>query len=86
MNIEKALIDPTNVFRHPRDVLLAESLSKKQKIQVLRRWEYDARELQVATEENMAGGPADRLDEILEALNQLGANKALDCSSPTKHG
>lgn len=86
MNIEKALLNPTSVFRHPGEVLFAESLSKKQKVQVLRRWEYDARELQVAAEENMAGGPEDRLDEVLKALHKLDADVDFDHSSPTKHG
>jgi len=86
MNFKKALLNPTSVFRRPSDVLLAESLSKNQKIQVLRRWEYDARELQVAAEENMAGGPEDRLDEILKVLHQLDAIIDLDHSPPTKHG
>jgi len=86
MNLSKALLDPTSAFRHPRDVLHAKSLSKKQKAQVLRRWEYDARELQVAAEENMTGGPEDQLDEILNALHQLDEKMDFEHSSPTKHG
>jgi len=33
-----------------------QSLNTDQKIQILRRWEYDARELAVAEEESMSGG------------------------------
>ena len=62
MNFKKALLDPTSVFRHPSDVLLAEYLSKEQEVQILRSWECAARELQVAVEENMVGGPEDNLD------------------------
>lgn len=54
-DIEKAMFDPTAVFRAPEEVLLREDMSREQKIEVLRRWAYDARQLQVADEENMGG-------------------------------
>lgn len=86
MNIDKAMLDPANMFSCPADVLYSPALSQEQKISILRRWEYDARELQVAEEENMAGGPPDILDEILAALHHLNADIDLDHSSPTKQG
>ncbi len=72
-DIEKAMFDPTAVFRTPEEVLLREDMSREQKIEVLRRWAYDARQLQVADEENMGGQESDILDEILRALHALDA-------------
>ncbi len=54
-DIEKAMLNPTTVFRTPDEVLLREDLSREQKIEILRRWAYDARQLEVAEEENMGG-------------------------------
>jgi hypothetical protein len=85
-DIGKALINPASVFRAPRDVLTAEALSLEQKIEILRRWEYDARELQVAEEENMPGDDNGLFDEILLALHALGAGIDTTHSPPTKHG
>lgn len=71
VDIDKALLDPTTVFGSPDEVLKSEELSRGQKISILRQWEYDARELQVAEEENMIGTNGDILDQIMRALLQL---------------
>jgi hypothetical protein len=74
IDVEQAKLDPTSIFAHPRDVLANQALSREDKIDILRRWAYDARELEVADEENMGGAKAGAsLDEILKCLNQLGA-------------
>lgn len=86
MNIERALIDPSSVFTSPSEVCRAPTLTHEQKIEILRRWEYDARELQVAADENMGNGPEGMLDEVLAALHQLGAPADTDDSPPTKQG
>jgi hypothetical protein len=86
MDIEKILTDPADAFACPADVLSEASLTREQKIKILRRWEYDARELQVAEEENMGGGPPDMLDEVLKALRHLHAEVHRDRSPPTKQG
>ncbi len=54
-DIDKAMLDPTAVFRTPEEVLLREDMTRDQKIEILRRWAYDARNLEVAEEENMGG-------------------------------
>ncbi len=72
-DIEKAMLDPTAVFRTPEEVLLREDMTREQKIEVLRRWAYDALQLQVADEENMGGQQPDFLHEILCALQALDA-------------
>ncbi len=80
------MLDPTSIFACPSDVCDEQSLTRDQKIKILRRWEYDARELQVAEEENMGGGPEDVLDEVLLALHRLDAVVDIEHSPPTKQG
>ena len=86
MDIEKALLNPETVFSDPKAILDQKDLSREQKIGILRRWEYDARDLEVAEEENMAGGPPSLLGEILNALRRLDAPTDVEHSPPTKHG
>lgn len=86
MDIKKALLDPTSIFTRPEDVLAEASLSREQKIEILRRWEYDARELEVADDENMGGGSPDVLDRVLDALRRLDAEADLEKTPPTKQG
>lgn len=83
---EKANLDPTSVFSTPEDVYNEETLTQEQKISILRRWEYDARELAVAEEENMTGGPPSRLEEVLRVLNRLVEEQDKGPSAPTKQG
>lgn len=86
MNLEKALLNPSGAFARPLDVLSDTSLSREEKIRILRRWEYDARELEVAEEENMAGGPPDQLGQVLEAMHLLEVSIDPEHTPPTKHG
>lgn len=83
--IESALIDPSGVFDRPEAVVSRKDIDRKTKIEILRRWEYDARELQVAEEENMAGGESDLLDRVLKAIDSLQPTD-VDKKAPTKHG
>jgi hypothetical protein len=85
IDFDKALLDPALVFNNPADVLHSRELSRSQKIQILQRWEYDVRELQVAEEESMRGPQSVTLDVVLNALRALGAEPK-DRSAPTKHG
>ncbi len=81
------MLDPTTVFRGPEDVLQRDELTREQKIEILRRWGYDALELQVAEEENMGSEqPSDILDRVLQALRALNAGPDSEHSPPTKHG
>jgi hypothetical protein len=86
--INRALTNPSATFKRPQEVVESNDLSREQKIEALRRWEYDARELQVADEEGMA--PAEPqpviLDAILNALRSLGAPADVEHSAPTKQG
>ena len=42
IDMDRALLDPGSVFATPEDILRHDGLSKEQKIEILRRWEYDA--------------------------------------------
>ncbi len=87
IDLGKALQDPTAVFRGPEDVLQRDELTREQKIEILRRWEYDELELQVAEEENMGSEQtSDILDRVLQALRALNAGPDSEHSPPTKHG
>lgn len=85
-DIDKALLDPTSVFKAPEDVLKALDITREQKIEILRRWEYDARELQVADDESMTGGNNNLLQRVLESLSALGYVPDPDNNPPTKQG
>jgi hypothetical protein len=83
---EKALLNPNSVFKTPEEILNRNDLSRQQKVEILRRWEYDVRQLQVAEEESMAGPQLVTLDNILNALRARGAPVETDRSAPTKQG
>jgi len=89
IDVQRALINPSVVFQTPQEVIERNDLSRQQKIEILRRWEYDVRELQVAEEEGMKsppGSPVITLDIILKALRSLGAAADVEHSAPTKQG
>ncbi len=86
MDIEKAMLDAASVFASPDAVVRDQSITREQKLKILKRWAYDARELEVAEEENMRGGPPSMLGEILNALHGLESDIDTDHSPPTKQG
>ena len=88
VNVKEALLNPGAVFHRPEEVVQDGRLSREQKIEILRRWEYDARQLQVADEESMTAPRAEAvsLDTILKALRGLGAPANVEHSAPTKQG
>jgi hypothetical protein len=85
---EKALLDPASAFTSPEQVLTSAELSREQKIEILHRWEYDARQLEVAEDENMLSDSdqPDILDDILRCLHALSAGFDATRSAPTKQG
>lgn len=86
MKLEQALLDPASVYQAPAEVLADNTLTREEKIKVLRSWEYDARELEVAEEENMGGGRPSLLGQVLSALHRMDAEVDLEHSPPTKQG
>lgn len=89
VDLETAKLNPASVFKRPANVLADNTLSRHDKIDILRRWAYDEREMAVAEEENMTGGLPDKynlLDEILACLLELGIEGDEVNPPPTKHG
>tara|TARA_R110002096_G_scaffold346647_2_gene540163 strand:- start:3880 stop:4170 length:291 start_codon:yes stop_codon:yes gene_type:complete len=85
--VRKAIVDPASVFTNPMAVVDDETLSTECKIEILRRWEYDAKEMQVADEEGFpAREPGTLLDAVIAALHRLGAGPDLEHSPTTKQG
>jgi hypothetical protein len=70
----------------PNDVLSDPDLTDTQKIEVLRRWEYDASEVSVAEEKGMAHTDGITLYQVLQALHQLIPDIDSDRRPPTKQG
>lgn len=85
VTMDQALLDPADVFAKPDDVLAHTGLSHDQKVEILRRWEYDASEAAVALEEGMPGSESELLAQIVHALHQLTGGLDLDQVAPTKH-
>lgn len=78
-----ALADPAAAFSSPEAVLAAAGLTAAQKTEILRRWEYDASEADVALEEGMPGRDDGLLRRILLALEKL-AEVDVGHTAPTK--
>lgn len=84
VDFEKALLDPGSVFATPEQLRDYFGLRQEQKIEILRRWAYDASELAVAEEEGMVGGEPSQLARILVALHALTGGYDVEHSPPTK--
>jgi len=86
-DLEQSLRDPASSFATPEEVLMRADLTREQKIEILERWEYDAAEADVATEEGMPGRDESQLHAILLALSRLSAGIDAGRTDPSKqHG
>jgi len=65
--IEDAKLDPARYYRSPSDVVRDRRLSDAERLEILDAWERDARSLSVADDENMAGGEASHLAQVVKA-------------------
>jgi hypothetical protein len=86
IDYDMALLDPASIFATPEDVLDRADLTKERKIEILRRWEYDASEVAVAEEEGMVGGKPLMLRRVLLALDKLTGSIDVEHTAPTKQG
>ena len=85
IDVKKAMLDPTMVFKDPKEVVANTEFTRDQKIEILRRWEYDAHQLEVAEEEaGMGVLRPDMLDRVIQALHTLGAVRDTEHTPPTK--
>lgn len=71
IDLETAYIDPAKVFNDPQEVINTKTLTDDQKKKILTRWEYDAKQLQVADQENMPGPKSQMLKKVLDAKKHL---------------
>ena len=90
VSLEKARLDPGSAFKNPHAIVDDKSISRDDKVDLLRRWAYDAREIAVAEEENMMGSSDDRhhilLEDIQRCLLELGIKSDELKTPPTKQG
>jgi hypothetical protein len=71
VDMAQARLDPGSVFGSPEALRDHPDLGLEDKLELLRRWEYDARELSTAEAEGMAGGEVSLLDRIEAVLAEL---------------
>ena len=88
--VDEAIADVGKVYRHPQAICDDAGLTRAEKIKLLKQWEYDLRELQVAAEENMTGPGTGQNAELLrgvrKCLNGLGAEENLELAGASKQG
>lgn len=90
-SFDELVADVSKHFATPDAVLTAETLTREQKLAVLRQWEYDLQLLQVATEENMTGDSppganAEIIRQVHAAAAKLGADLDPDGRGAGKSG
>ena len=85
LDFHRILLNPGSSFRRPEDVIGDRRFRRKQKIEILCRWAYDATELAVAEEEGMGGGEPSDLDRVLNALVSITGGFDAKHTAPTKH-
>jgi hypothetical protein len=85
IDVTKAMLDPTMVFKEPKDVVASNELTRDQKIEILRRWKYDAQQLEVAEDEaGMAVRRPEMFDRVVQALHMLNLESDTEHTPPTK--
>lgn len=84
VDIEQAIKNPASVFKSPFEIVESSELSNDQKIKILKSWRYDAKQMSVATEENMPGNNNELLSKIIAALKLLDVPEEIESSQPTK--
>jgi hypothetical protein len=72
IDLQRARRSPSTVFSSPREVLQNHDLSQEDKIEILKRWRYDALLLETAQSENLQSDQDTQLRGILNALQDLG--------------
>lgn len=83
MTLEEAIKNPQKYFNTPSELTQCNEFTNDQKVKILQRWEQDAHQLLVASEEGMDGGEKAMLHSIRVALEEYNAHTDND-PSPTK--
>jgi len=85
IDVTRAMLDPTMAFKEPKDVVASNELTRDQKIEILRRWKYDAQQLEVAEDEaGMAVRRPEMFDRVVQALHMLDLERDTAHPPPTK--
>ena len=84
MDFEKAQLNAAAVFKSPQEVVSSQELSRGQKIEILRRWQQEARSREVAEEESTPGPQPKLLQPIRDALHALNYWPDTENLSPSK--
>ncbi len=85
-DLNKALTNPSSIFRHPADVVDSRELALADKTRILKQWELDARLLQVAAEEGMNEGEHSLFADVKKAQQRLHAPSLTEDGPATKVG
>ena len=90
-NFDKLVVDVSKHFATPEALIASKELTREQKLDLLRQWEYDLQLLQVATEENMTGDAApganaEKLRAVHKAAEDLGVHPEPDKGGAAKTG
>lgn len=87
IDFHEALLDPATVFDTPEDVVREASLSNPEKAEILRRWQYNIAEEDVALEEGMQGSETGMMRRVMLALQQVVGDLEISRDGPSKqHG
>ena len=90
-SFDNLVSDVSKHFATPDALIGEDSLTREQKLSLLRQWEYDLHLLQVATEENMTGDAApganaEKLRQVHAAAETLGAKLDPEAGGAAKTG
>lgn len=83
--IDQIIKDPASHFASPNEVVENPGYSDGEKVEILRAWELDAYQRQIAADENMSGGEGPDLQQVEAALKRMGLSSGIYISS-TKLG
>jgi hypothetical protein len=84
-DIDALMLDPGGVFATPAELAACAELPRDFRIEALKRWAYDIREQRVAQDEGMPGSVDITLDQVFDALREMGAKIELKGGPPTEH-
>jgi hypothetical protein len=86
LELKRARLVPSSMFASPDAVVRSADLSRAQKIQILRRWEFDARRSPGSDPIVSLGADARMLTQVRGALAALEALPAIRSPvDPTRH-
>jgi hypothetical protein len=69
LDMEAVLQHPRSFFAEPKDVVAHPTLSREEKLAILREWELDARRLSASEGEGFCGGEESMLGRVEDAIS-----------------